>query len=81
MSILNKSTAKETISIIKANGIAKGCKITFVSNKVFIYYPIYKTLNGQYATEKRQIENVLPLCTIECYKIQNKGGINIWLNN
>jgi hypothetical protein len=68
-------TAKE---ILKQNKIGKGCKLTFVSNKIFIGYPVWKVLNGTFAKEVNLVKSLFNT-PINVARQGNSGGINIWL--
>lgn len=72
--------AIEIIEKLKANKIAKGCKITYVSNKVYVDYNLHKYLSGQYWKEKEIIIAMFPNLVINCYRLGNTAGINIWTN-
>lgn len=72
-------TLAEVLEALKSNKIGKGCKHSHVSNKVYIAYPIHKTINGQYSQELKAVRDLFPLNSIQGYCMQNKGGINIWI--
>lgn len=76
----------QILEIIKSNKIGKGCKIEVSYNKLFIKYPIGKTIGeywknipSQYTVEIAKVKELLPGCGVNCYKYRGSGGINIWM--
>lgn len=78
------------LEILKENKIGKGCKISKSSNKIFINYPIHKTGtkynketdsydNNQFQNDKEKLKGIFKN-SINFTKINNSGGVNIWVD-
>lgn len=88
----NLGTGCEAVSIVleilKENKIGKGCKISKSSNKIFINYPIHKTLRprtnelelSQFEQDKEKLKEIFKKYSINFTKINNSGGVNIWVD-
>jgi len=72
-------TTTEAKRILTENKIGKGCKISYVSNKVFINYSIGKFLNGSFAKDVQAVKESFAGMQLNISRLGNTGGINIWL--
>ena len=73
-------TLPEAKQILKENKIGVGAKTTYVSNKVFISYPIHKFLDGSFHRDVEKVKSLFNNVPLDISRLGNTGGINIWIN-